>query len=674
MEKILKAIALHSGDSKRASDIYWKTREMNERELAKFVAENDEELRQLLDVKTLSEKGANPEFTSEYFKLKKRGDIMLDPDPKSRRDYYNEEIKGIDYYLDKLGVPKDAGDTYTDDTRSLYTNPDNPEYVGKRSTEEINTYAQEDSQDPRFWLNDMRRAAYDYQHGNRARGYGPNNEIELWNWTKDALQALGAPRMREARLAGRKPEPKDIFGDLAELGLNFIPGIGLVSKAGRIVSPLPRYLAKGVGAAVDYGAVPVGTQLMDMGLYGDGDPRGEWSTGRVLGEAGAPAVGKFMLQGRLLGEAGKMVATGGEEAKKGFMKDVGDFIKNTGFKTGDAIAARQNQLDALAKNATQANIIKKKASNQAWLDAEHYRILDEEAKRLARLDRSQAAKDYGTVLSGNSAVAERSFDVPENAGVYNARMDEAADLLERRGLREDQVYANYRALNEKTPYAEIAVTPDGRLIQTSRLSDDGLTATFEGADHAIPVKEGSKTLEFQYKDPVNARYNLDDVENMYGNPEINRNEVVRKMVENDPLLSKRMSGRFGWKAELGRDAAANAAAYAASREGLVGNVMGMTGDKQKMDEKRANALWNRNMKRLRNIVDRAETQEQRRAYVDAIMNVLNYGLDELPTEIYMQNEPVYKLIATELGDSTWVHPSRISTVPDYPTTSYSSSY
>ena len=91
-------------------------------------------------------------------------------------------------------------------------------------------------------------------------------------------------------------------------------------------------------------------------------------------------------------------------------------------------------------------------------------------------------------------------------------------------------------------------------------------------------------------------------------------------------------------------------------------------------EKRANALWNRNMKRLRSIVDRAETPEQRRAYVDAIMNVLNYGLNELPTEIYMQNEPVYKLIATELGDSTWVHPSRISTVPDYPTTSYSSSY
>ena len=443
MEKILTAIANHAGDSDRADEIYWETLNMDERELAKFVAENDEELRQLLDVKTLSEKDANPEFTSEYFKLKKRGDAMLDPDPSSRRDFYNEEIKGIDYYLEKLGVPKDAGDSYSDDTRSRYTNPANADYIGNRPAEELNTYALEDKMEPELWISAMRRAASEYQSGNQARGYDANNNAEWIPWAADFLQSLAAPRMREARLAGREWTKNDLFGDMAELGLNFVPGVGLVSKSGKVVAKLPKalgYGVKGLAYGGDYLTVPLGTQLMDMRLYGSDDPRGQWSPERVMGQAGGIAAGKFMLQGAGLGLGSKLVSGAeGEAAKKGFMKEAGDFIKDIGFKTDDAIATRKAVLDAEREAALYRRNVRLAgdrdisgtgASTNALVNADDFNILNDE---LTRLQKSQAARGmFNHQVAARNAMFEavRAGDRKKFEELYDAARKEIYDAVD----------------------------------------------------------------------------------------------------------------------------------------------------------------------------------------------------------------------------------------------------
>ena len=52
------------------------------------------------------------------------------------------------------------------------------------------------------------------------------------------------------------------------------------------------------------------------------------------------------------------------------------------------------------------------------------------------------------------------------------------------------------------------------------------------------------------------------------------------------------------------------------------------------------------------------------------MNVMTYGLDGIPTEIYMRDSNLYKAIAGLLGATKWEHASEYS-VPEVPTNSAS---
>ena len=743
MEKILAAIANHAGDSDRADEIYWETLNMDERELARYVAQHDAELRQLLDVKTLSEKDANPEFTSDYFKLKKRGDAMLDPDPSSRRDYYNEELKGIDWYLERLGVTKPESG-YDDDTRARYTDPASPDYVGKWDEAAVNTYALEDNADPKLWRQDMLRAATDWQTGNQLRGYNADNSVNVLAWMGDLAEELALPRVREAKLAGRDWSWKDVTGDLAELGLNFVPGVGVVSKSGKVIARVPykagRAGLKGVAYGLDYGTVPFVTQAIDVGLYDDDDPRGQWSKERMAMQAGGVAGAKAMLKGAGLGLAGKFAsASEGEVAEKALKNGgVGGFIKDIGFKTDDAIATRQAVLDAEREAALHRRNVRMQkdrdisgtgASPDALVNADDFRILNED---LERLQKSQAARGmFNHQVAARNAMFEavRAGDRKKFEELYDAARKEIYDAVdagqmtpqratqelydverEIRATHPDWVdekyffpateelgrsYSNsemraaenaYRQANEAGA-RDIVQLPDGRFVYADRLQtgaygpemhefataqlekpgfqfDPGkYEIKFPDADYSWPAPDGTKPVTFQYNDGSGSIPGT-----------VSRNVEVEKRILKDPLLARKYNNPGRTEAmEIGRDFVANAGANAAAREGLIGSVMGMTGDKQRMEDKRAVALWNKQMKALRtNVVDKAATPEQRREYAAAVINVLQLGLDNIPDEVYAANPGLYRAIARELGDSSWVHPSAVRTVPDQPTTSYSS--
>ena len=139
-----------------------------------------------------------------------------------------------------------------------------------------------------------------------------------------------------------------------------------------------------------------------------------------------------------------------------------------------------------------------------------------------------------------------------------------------------------------------------------------------------------------------------------------RDYTVRRELKKDPDFDAVASGRAKLQPYI--NTATSAAFNAAAREGIVGAGLGL-------DEKRETALWNKQLSQLRPLVTGDQPLEQKRQMADAIMNVMTYGLDNLPEEMFRKNPNAYKAIANQLGSSDWSHWSE-NKVPDYPTTSY----
>lgn len=675
MEKLLKALEDHSTDSEEAEKIYMDTFGMNEAELADYVAAHDAELRELLGVKYLAEKDANPELSNAYFNILKRGKAIRDPDPYTRKDVYNEDIKNLDYYLEKLGVPK-AGGEYNDDIRSKYTNPGNAEYIGNWDETELNNYALEDKQDPSTWRAGMLRAASDYQRGNQARGYDADNGL-TYRWFTDLAEELAFPRIREAKLMGRDWDMKDLAGDLTEAGLNFVPGVGVVSRTGKIVARMPNAVAKGAlkfGAGlVDNFTVPVGSQLYDMAAYGEDDPRGEWDLARVVSQAGANAAGKAILKGAGMGIGSKFVdASAGDAGDKAFKKGVGQYIKDFGYKTDDAIAARQAALDAQAELAkVRSNVrlegqhdVAGKLTPDAIIDAENYRVLSGELDRLKAGEKTRKAWQdaYASQNAANDARARNlNGNSVDNVSEAERKLAGSADHNATR-----DAFNAYRKANETGE--PIVMLDDGRFVRASSIRNvDGSPVFDFGTEYRMPLQGGTRTPAYMYDDPsllgkVNPEaggYSVAINRGQRGSANfVDRNQEVEKAIKADPLLSRKYEGGINSPgAEIARDFTGSVLANAGAREGVTRNVVGYTDpSKMKMEDKRANALWNRQLNRLRTgIIDKAKTPEQRREYSDGVMNVLTYGLDNLPEATFRRNPSLYRAIASELGNGSWKH-------------------
>lgn len=675
MEKIKEIIEALADNGGRAEQVYMDTYGMSEAELADYIATHDAELRELLGIKYLAEKGASPDISNEYFNLLKRGKAIRDPDPYTRKDVYNEDIKGLDYYLEKLGVPKSGGE-YNDDIRSKYTNPGNAEYIGNWNETELNNYALEDKQDPSTWRAGMLRAASDYQRGNQARGYDADNGL-TYRWFTDLAEELAFPRIREAKLMGRDWDMKDLAGDLAEAGLNFVPGVGVVSKSGKIVAKIPNAVGKsavkfGAGVA-DNLAVPLGSQLYDMAAYGEDDPRGEWDLTRVVSQAGANAAGKAMLKGAGMGIGSKFVdASAGDAGDKAFKQGVGQYIKDFGYKTDDAIAARQAALDAQAELAkVRSNVrlegqhdVAGKLTPDAIIDAENYRVLSDELDRLKAGEKTRKAWQdaYASQNAANDARARNlNGNSADNVSEAERKLAGSAD----RKATQD-AFSAYRKANETGE--PIVMLDDGRFVRASSIRNvDGFPVFDFGTEYRMPVQGGTRTPAYMYDDPslhgkVNPEaggYTIAVNRGQHGSANfVDRNQEVEKAIKADPLLSRKYEGGINSPgAEIARDFAGSVLANAGAREGVTRNVVGYTDpSKMKMEDKRANALWNRQLNRLRTgIIDKAKTPEQRREYSDGVMNVLTYGLDNLPEATFRRNPSLYRAIASELGNGSWKH-------------------
>lgn len=707
--KILTAIENHADDGPRAADIYFETANMDKRELADYVASHLEELRELLGIRDLATKDGAPELTKEFWDMVKLGRSIQNPDPYQKHDYYGDDLKTVDSYMEDFGVQKENGE-YNDNLRAAFTNPKNPAYYGNFDRDMVADLAQRDNISTDEYLDKVRRTADSWQRGNKARGYDEDNKI-TWRWFTDLGQELVFPRIREKKLAGQDASWEDWLGDIAELGLNFVPGVGLLNKAtGKVVAKMPETLSllSRIGVeGVESAAVPIGSQALDVALYSDDDPRGNWDWGRVgaqyTGAVGAK--GALKMAGSTAKNAASMNAgKAGEDRFRNAMK----ILEDVGYDAENSIArrgmAQRNQaakaMDPRYNDETSFLTPEQNKSGYMGDLGDVKRLNDFEVKRAEaeRLAKSQGArKAYATAKRNLDEVDEELYVLDNtlaeaeedglDAVIYNGKEVSVSDLQAKRDAalaKRQKAEAKVQSTREKYISADndgknLVQLDDGSLMYNEYGVVGGLDVdgsripmyytTFDdyvGTPTPIPAKV---TVLKNFDDPIPDKPNVTKgIGKGMGYKPVTqtveyapRDKVVRPLLEEDKDFSSVASGRAKWNKPV--NTGTNIVFNAGAREGWVGQGLGL-------DEKRQAALYNQMLAKLRPLVaESGKSPEGKRRTVDAIMNVMTYGLDNLPEEMYKKDKATYKAIAKQLGSEDWSHWSD-NKVKDYPTTSY----
>lgn len=708
--KILTAIENHADDNDRASEIYFETVNMDKRELADYVASHLEELRELLGIRDLATKDGAPELTKEFWDMVKLGRSIQNPDPYQKHDYYGDDLKTVDSYMEDFGVQKENGE-YNDDLRAAFTNPENPAYYGNFDRDMVRDLAQRDNISVDEYLDKIRRTADSWQRGNQARGYNADNGL-TWRWFTDLGQELVFPRVREKKLAGQGASAEDFIGDLAELGLNFVPGVGILNKfTGKVVAKMPETLSliSRIGVeGLESAAVPLGSQALDIALYSDDDPRGDWKWERVgaqyTGAVGAKGVLK--MAGSTAKNAASMNAgKAGEDRFRNAMK----ILEDVGYDAENSIArrgmAQRNQaakaMDPRYNDETSFLTPEQNKSGYMGDLGDVKRLNDFEVKRAEaeRLAKSQGArKAYATAKRNLDEVDEELYVLDNtlaeaeedglDAVIYNGKEVSVADLQAKRDAalaKRQKAEAKVQSTREKYISADndgknLVQLDDGSLMYNEYGVVGGLDVdgsripmyytTFDdyvGTPTPIPAKV---TVLKNFDDPIpDSPTVTKGIGKGMGYKPVTqtveyapRDKVVRPLLEEDKDFSSVASGRAKWNKPV--NIGANVVFNAGAREGWVGQGLGL-------DEKRQAALYNQMLMKLRPLVaESGKSPEGKRRTVDAIMNVMDYGLDNLPEEMYKKDKATYKAIAAQLGSKDWSHWSE-SKVKDYPTTSKS---
>lgn len=681
----LKKRALN-GDQE-ADDILWATRDMDDAQLAQYLAQNDEKVRSVLKMKSLADKDGDPALTKEYYEMLNKG--IMAGQGEGRFDPNGNKLKTVDDYMQLMGVrPRDG--SYTDDERAAFTNPESPTYFGKIPQDKLQLAAISQGFDnPEFLLEDMRRVGDMWQRGNQIEGYGPNRETQPMDWLISGLKGFTLPRVKEAQKEGREVTWQDVSGDMLELGLNFVPGVGIVSKTGKVIAKLPKVpsiIAKTGAYGLDVFAVPFGSQAYDVAVNQNRDvPRSEFDWERMAAQAALMGTGKAAAKqgiraGKDIMEGSRGAQAGGAEFKSGK-----EFFENIGEKTDDLIARRQAMLDRKADLARQRKNVQLEgdvdipsgdATPDDLINADNYRILKEEAERIAN---SQPEREASAVFdAGYEAMMENMASNPRAAYVWNG---EVTDMSPSERLMKNFVdtparergmadYA-YRKANEAGAQP-IVQLPDGRFMYAQRIEKDHVPVDinsaeaftpenykvqFPDADYTFPLPKGTKPTEFRYKINGGNKFRNDHF--------IDRNQAAREQIMKDPLLSRKLEGAGNYRSEVARDVAASVLFTGAAHNELFGQLGGL-------EKKRADAWWNNQMRRLSKFTSGQNfSPKQRRDNFEAIMDVMSYGLDNIPEDKFRKRPEVYRAIAKELGATDWKHFSE-NAVPDYPTTSYSS--
>ena len=697
-----------------ADDILFETDGMDENQLARYLAENDARVRGVLQMKSLAEKDADPELAKEYGEMLNKGLSM--GSGEGREDLYGNKLKTVDDYMELFGIQKGQGG-YTDDDRAAFTNPENPRYFGKIPEDDLKIRAIQlfgENGTPAQLLEDLQRTGYMWQRGNRVEGYGPNNEFQPVDWALSALKGFTLPRVKEAQKEGRPVEWQDVTGDMLELGLNFVPGVGIVSKTGKVIATLPKaagMAAKTAAYGADVFAVPFLSQAYDVGINtatGRDVPRADWDLERMGEQAALMGVGKATAKSAIRTSKDIMEGSLGGQAGTAEYRTGKDFLENIGEKTDDLIARRQAMLDRKAELAKQRknvnlpgdnDVVGTGASTEDILNAENYRNLTSEAERIANSAPERAA--YRDILNRENQLYKEVTGLREEYGNLWKQNDEIESMLMFQDLsqaEEMELRSRLSAIRSKiqavkakmdeleggpagySPETSAELTsqymnaneagarpliqlPDGRLVRAEYVDANGMFR-IPGMDYSLKLPEGSRYLEFKYeKSPL-----LEQADDGFVAPEMNlrpiegvsmetksRNHMAKKAIDSDPMLSKKMSGEGNYRNEVARDVTASVVFTGAAHN----QVFGKLGD---IERKRADAYWNAQMKKLGELTKSNFTPKQRKENFEAIMDVMAYGLDNIPEEKFRKRSSVYHAIASLLGSPDWKHWTEVEQV------------
>lgn len=698
MDKIierLKQMAL-AGDN-AADDVFMAVDGMNQNELADYVAQHDKELRSLLGVKYLVEKDSNTDLAKAYFDLLNKGREQASPDKGKKQGFYGEELRDVPYFMEKFGISKEGG-KYSTKAQADFVNS-----IDKLDDIELANLAWAEGYegDAERMRDDIRRAGMMLQQNLAREGFDPTTGgRDIGRTVVGGVAGLVAPRVHEANLAGQEPGIRDYVGDVVEGGLNFVPGFAAGSKAVRAGSKvLPKVLdnvATKVGAsALESAAVPLGSQAYDYAVYDKEDPRGQWDWGRIGAQYGGAIGAKGAL--KLMGRQGKdVLEQQGKAAAEGPAHSVMETIENIGDNANENIARRQLALERKAELAKQAdynsqNFLTAKQNESGYfatpddlVDAEDFAIRKAEAERFANTQKARKEFDTNTLSSA------QDFDIANDGTVTISykdgtsevvsidpaviqQGDDAIDAAIKRAYeakypdRAEKQAEVSTALSDYGNYKTLVQLPDGRFVKASSLTaNDGVPVlhynvfgenAMEAPNINLLVNNEDITGKFTTKPLHVGSENGPVIGQMTEKP---RDYTVRRALNSDPDFAAVASGRAARQPFV--NTATNALFNAGAREGIVGEGLDL-------DSKRINALWNKQLSQLRPLVTGDQPVEQKRQMVDAIMNVMTYGLDNLPDGMFKANPNAYRAIARQLGSSDWKHSSEVG-VPDYPTTSY----
>lgn len=595
-------------DAREASDLYEASKKMSDDELAIFVADHDDKLRSVLGISPYFPE----DFRAEYNNLYTQGkEAFYDDGVKLRGAGKSKSLEDFMKAFRLFG----ANSGYSKTDISSFTNPESPYYWGRRSEDDkLNAAASLGYSSVEDMARDLNQLAVDQQHTDAIEGYNPDGTINVGGWIISAGEGLVLPRVKEAQLARREVEAEDVAGDLIELGLNFVPGVGFFNKSGKLV-------ARMAGGAAESLAVPLGTNIYDLFAYGGNEfnPRGDTDPLNFLERVGAQAAGVAAGKGALsiFGRYGKDFAetqsggAAGDAAKRGAKA----FIDELGTKTDALIANRQAMLE-----------------------------------RKAELAKNSDYLNRGFTMSTKSMKNNYAIDntkIPDdiiNAQDYEIRSKFAREM--------EAVNDNNRPM---APFAiqferPIAQLEDGRFVYADQSLLDGSQRWKPEGSGVEYAKPNYKTIGWKDNET-----NIDYVpfKPLYASVTNGSSPELAKLAQNTGILSTNAK-------EVLRDAAAHAVGNMAVREGVVGQLADL-------NQKRDIALWNKGVRKYRDLVNSSNVSPNlKKRYINAFINLKTYGLDSLPQEIYNLDPEVYNNAVKMMGIENWPHK-----VNDQPTTSNS---
>lgn len=741
MNKVIEALynLAENGDDRAAKHLM-NMETLGGEQLAQYVAENDTALQEILGLNTSIM--SNPDefdksLQDAYYALRNTGVTAYTGDKKT--DIYGRPMHSLDEFMGEFVMAPNDSYSISDEDRAFFTNPNHPNYWKNRPENERAAIARKMGfADVRELDDYLDREAKDFQHRQAVEGYDENNKANRW-WLPSAAAGIFTPRVKEAKLAGRPVGARDVVGDVAENAVSMVPGFGstkLLTRgaarlpAGKVASMVEKAVPV-VGATVDQVAQPLASQALDAGiLYNPnlaGSPedtlnlRSEFSPGEVAGQVGGIIGAKGAIKGGA-GMAKNFLETryGNREGGQGFRGLLG-IVENVNEKTDDLIARRQAVLDRKAELAKQAERTKflddmdiataNPSLPEDLYDADNFRILNEEAERIARSEPER--KEYRKAINVDrqtKAAQARTLDAQLRYLDAQKRMN---NIVQSNGSPEEAWKAQYEmvdALQEmaktqnenwtkphlKESYSvapgelhraallykdanengarDIVQLPDGRFIYAerlvdpdndnhvfstkslldevdTRLPDQGYAVQYPGANYRVDVPTGTRPVVFAYDYPNLSPIGASDLIPNERGFAVSRNPAVTENIKADELLNRKLNPGTTFRNEALRDIAFNDAFNIMAREGVGGVATAAD-----LRGKRERARWNSMLGKLRTITaDPSIPIEERRRNADAIMNVMQYGLDGLPAELYMQSPDTYRMIANKLGVSNWKH-------------------